>query len=178
MNEQSLISFENALPILMTIFFAVLFIILLARLVFSFLFYQALKRYQKLKEVNKKIFASAAKKFIKEDEELLRKKSEIPRAHSAVKAELKARGGSSAENNSYELISSRQQELDQEELGEVKIVDIVKPVGFWTSMILGQKMTYLIQSAQIINKRNKQGFWVSMIEAKEREAGRQHARGR
>ena len=45
-------------------------------------------------------------------------------------------------------------------------------------MILGQKLTYLIQSAHIINKRGKQGFWVSMIEAKERQHGKQHSRGR
>ncbi len=98
-----------------------------------------------------------------------------------MKAELRAKGnslGHSPENNSYELIASQEQELDRQELSEVKIVDIVKPVGFWTSVILGQKMTYLIQSAKIINNRSKQGFWVSMIEAKEREAGKQHSRGR
>jgi hypothetical protein len=43
-------------------------------------------------------------------------------------------------------------------------------------MILGQKLTYLIQSAQTLNKRGNKGFWVSMIEAKDRSAGRQHGR--
>jgi len=174
------LSLEKALPILLVIFFAVFFLIIIARLIFSFLLYQALKRYQDLKKVNKRIFSSA-KKILKEDEELMRRKSEIPRAHSEVKAELMARRnaqGSVQENNSYELIESEEQELDRQEKNEIKIVDIVKPVGFWTSMILGQKMTYLIQSAQTINNRSKQGFWVSMIEAKEREAGKQHSRGR
>jgi hypothetical protein len=45
-------------------------------------------------------------------------------------------------------------------------------------MILGQKLVYLIQSAQSLNKRGDKGFWASMIEAKERQAGKQHARGR
>lgn len=174
-----LTSAEKALPILVAIFFAVFFLIILIRLVLSFLLYQALKRYQALKEVNKKFFSSN-KKFIKEDEELMRKKSEIPRAHSEVKAEIMARKNAqgNAVSNNYELMVSDEQERDKQEMSEIKIVDIVKPVGFWTSMILGQKMTYLIQSAQTINKRSHQGFWVSMIEAKEREAGKQHSRGR
>ena len=63
-------------------------------------------------------------------------------------------------------------------MNQMNIVDIVKPIGFWTSMILGQKLTYLIQSAQVLNKRGDKGFWASMIEAKERQAGKQHSRGR
>jgi hypothetical protein len=62
-------------------------------------------------------------------------------------------------------------------MNQLEIVDFVKPVGFWTSMILGQKLTYLIQSANVLNKRGNKGFWVSMIEAKDRAAGRQHGRG-
>ena len=61
---------------------------------------------------------------------------------------------------------------------QVEIVDIIKPIGFWTSMILGQKLTYLIQSAQMLNKKDSKGFWVSMVEAKDRVAGKQHSRGR
>ena len=45
-------------------------------------------------------------------------------------------------------------------------------------MILGQKLTYLIQSAQMLNKKDSKGFWVSMVEAKDRVAGKQHSRGR
>jgi len=177
MIQHFLFSMEKSLPILLAIFVAVFLLILVARIVVFFLMQQALKRYQKLKKLKKNLFTSK-KKFIKEDEELMRKKAEIPRAHSEVKAELRAKGNSQEENNSYELIASEEQELDRQEMNEINIVDIVKPVGFWTSMILGQKMTYLIQSAQIINKRSRQGFWVSMIEAKERVAGKQHSRGR
>ena len=82
------------------------------------------------------------------------------------------------QSGSYEIIASEEMERDRQELNDINIVDIVKPVGFWTSMILGQKLTYLIQSAQILNKRGDKGFWASMIEAKERVAGRQHSRGR
>jgi hypothetical protein len=124
----------------------------------------------------KKILPQSKKKFTKYDEDL-RRKVEIPRAHSAVKADLMAQGQARS-GGSYELIPSQEQQLENDELGKVEIVDIVKPIGFWTSMILGQKLSYLIQSAQTINQRGKKGFWVSMIEAKDRAAGKQHARGR
>ena len=59
-----------------------------------------------------------------------------------------------------------------------QIVDIVKPIGFWTSMVLGQKLTHLINSANIMNKDNRKGFWVRMVEAQDKAAGRQRGRSR
>jgi hypothetical protein len=176
MINEFLISAHKALPVLTIIFIAVFGFILLSRVILEFLLNQALKRYRRLKNSIKKN-PTAKKNFIKEEDELLLEKDKIPRAHSAVKAEIKAKGGSQ-QNGSYELMASQEQQEDKEMLNKISIIDIVKPIGFWTSMILGQKLTYLIQSAQVINKRDKQGFWVSMVEAKEREAGKQHARGR
>lgn len=173
--REFLLNLEKVLLVLSSIFFAVFFLILLMRLVLSFLIDQAYLRYKKLKKIGKKIFASK-KNFPKEDEELLRKKLKIPRSHSQMKAEAKLNLQSQSEN--YELITSEEQRQEKEEMNRISIVDVVKPVGFWTSMILGQKLTYLIQSAQIINKREQKGFWVSMIEAKDRSAGRQHGRGK
>jgi hypothetical protein len=173
--EQFLTSFTKALPVLLTIFFAVFFLILVTRIVFTFLLNQAYQRYLDIKNAGQKLLFSNKKKLKKADEELMRKKSEIPRAHSEVKAEIWAQENSNSSN--YEIMSSQEREQDQE-MNQVNIVDIVKPIGFWTSMILGQKLTYLIKSAQALNKRGDKGFWASMIEAKEREAGRQHSRGR
>jgi biopolymer transport protein ExbB/TolQ len=173
---ESIASIQRPVLTSAIIFVVALLLILLARLIFYFLLNQALKRYRFLKRaITKNI--NSKKDFLKEEDELKLVKDEIPRAHSAVKAEIKARGNS-GQDGSYELMESAERQVDKEELNQMKIVDIVKPVGFWTSMILGQKLTYLIQSAQVINKRDKQGFWVSMIEAKEREAGKQHSRGR
>lgn len=76
-----------------------------------------------------------------------------------------------------EQYSKIQKEVENE-MDEVEIVDIVKPVGFWTSMILGQKLTYLVSSAKLMNKNRKKGFWASMVEAQERAQGRQRGRGR
>ncbi len=169
---------ENALPILLAIFIFVFCAIIVTRIVLNYLLNRAYQKLLVMKKKSQKFFPKKSKKYIKEEDELLRKKSsEIPRAHSEVKAELQAKRDQS-ESGSYEIISSEEKERDRQELNEINIVDIVKPVGFWTSMILGQKLTYLIQSAQMLNKRGDKGFWASMIEAKERVAGKQHSRGR
>jgi lipopolysaccharide export LptBFGC system permease protein LptF len=178
--DSILIAVEKALPIMVIIFLVVFTLIVLARVILTSLLNHALKQYRKLKNSDKNIFKKVGKKYIKDEDELLRGGKdfkEIPRAHSAVKAEKKARGGAEA-SGTYELMVSKEQELDKAQLSEMNIVDIVKPIGFWTSMILGQKLTYLIQAAQTINDRDKKGFWVSMIEAKDRAAGRQQGRER
>lgn len=165
---------EKALPVLLVIFLVVFVSILLLRLVLFFLLNNAYKKYQILKNKAKEKFKYKLNKhFDKEDEELLRALEGLPKAHSAVKAQMRT---NQQESGSYELVESEQQEVDRKEMAEVKIVDIVKPVGFWTSMILGQKLTYLVSAAQIINKRSQRGFWVSMVEAKERAAGKERGR--
>ncbi len=172
-----LIATKKASPVLLTIFVVVFCAIILMRVILTFLVERAYKKLAK-KMKGKKFFPVKKKKYLKEDEELLRKKTaELPRAHSEVKAEMRAKQGRES-SGSYEIIASEEKERDRKELNEINIVDIVKPVGFWTSMILGQKLTYLINSAQMINKRGDKGFWASMIEAKERVAGKQHSRGR
>lgn len=162
--------------ILLAIFIVVLFLIFLIRLAFTALLYHASKNLKKIKKLAAKKYPKK-KNYLKEEDELKREKIEFPKAHSQLKAERKAKNNSLG-NGSYEIIPSKEQELYKEDLNNVEIVDIVKPVGFWTAMILGQKLTYLIHSAQALNKRGDKGFWASMIEAKEREAGRQHSRGR
>ncbi len=167
---------KKALPILLVIFVVVFFLIIIARVVVAILLYQAQKNLRRIKSLKKMVYKKK-KNFDKEEEELSRKKIEFPRAHSEIKAEMKLKGNQ-GKGGSYEIIESEDREMEKREMNEINIVDIVKPIGFWTSMILGQKLTYLISSAQIINKRGDQGFWASMIEAKERAAGKQHSRGR
>ena len=153
--------------------FATIFaLIILIRIIFNFLLTRSYNKYLMVKAMAKKVLPQSKKNFIKEDE-VLKRNLEIPRAHSAVKAEKRQQA--SKGDGSYELMPSNEQNQD---LGQVEIVDFVKPIGFFTAMILGQKLTYLVQSAQALNKRGNKGFWVSMIEAKDRAAGRQHGRGR
>ena len=171
---QDLLRFlEQIFPTFILIVIGVVISILLIRLVFFFLLRNAYNKYQLLKDKAKEKFNSKFKRFDKEDEELMRVLESLPKAHSAEKAQRRLNQQLAG---SYELVASAEQEQDRKDLAEVKIVDIVKPVGFWTSMILGQKLTYLVSAAQIINKRSQKGFWVSMVEAKERAAGRERGR--
>lgn len=168
----SAIALSKYIVIFLAVFVAIFFLIILVRIILNYLLERSYSKYAAMKKMAKKVLPTSKKNFIKEDE-VLKRDLEIPRAHSAVKAEKRQK--TSLEGGSYELMPSNEQNQD---LGTVEIVDFVKPVGFFTSMILGQKLTYLIQSAQQLNKRGNKGFWVSMIEAKDRAAGRQHGRGR
>ena len=161
--EQIIINFKNALPVLSIIFIVVILSILAIRIIFIILLNKAKRKYQIIKNKAKKIIKP--KRLTKEEDELLLNKQ-------------KQENITKSNNQSYQIIESLEQEEQKEQLNNMDIVDIVKPIGFFTSMILGQKLTYLIQSAQIINKRGKKGFWVSMVEAQEKAAGRQHGRGR
>jgi len=170
-------SLRNALPILTIIFISVFFLIIVTRIIFAILIHFAMKKYANLKSkrgyVKKKF-----KKYNKEEDELLKSREDIPIAHSQARADKLKNLKNNKVSQNYQLMHSEEQMLEKEEMSKGNIVDVVKPIGFWTSMILGQKLTFLIQSAQIINKRDKQGFWVSMIEAQEQAAGRQHGRSR
>jgi len=151
------IFFKNALPVLLAIFIVVLISILLIRIIARILLLFAKKKYQSIvKKIKERKAIKAEKVLPKADEELFRKK-ELPR-------------------QLVEKIPSINQGQENQELEEVKIVDIVKPVGFWTSIILGQKLTYLVSSAKIMNKNSKKGFWISMVEAQERAQGKQRGR--
>lgn len=161
-------------PYILIIFLFIISIIFTIRIFFAILMHFARKKYLAIKDsILKK---KKNPEYEKEEDELLK---QIPKAHSATRAANLARiKAAQANNDSFELMTSEEQQQEKSELSEVKIVDTIKPVGFWSSMILGQKLSFLVKSAQIINKRGKQGFWVSMIEAQEQAAGRQHGRTR
>ncbi len=172
-----LIALKNALPMLAVIFCIVLLLLLLARFIAILVVNHMMKTYRQIRKISSSVVLKVQGKDKKEsdkkeDETLLRY---IPKSNSQLKAEARAAKMGAGQ---YELMESEQQQLDKHEMQEVKIVGVVKPIGFWTSMILGQKLTYLINSAHILNKRSNKGFWVSMIEAKDRTAGRQHGRMR
>jgi hypothetical protein len=164
---------NQVLILILSIFACVLFAIIIIRITLNFLINQAYQKYKALKNILPKNILPKTNKFLKEDEELFRHKNKIPKSNSQIKAEI--RNAQKDENEPlYEII----QRPKEQDLEQVEIVDIIKPIGFWTSMILGQKLTYLIQSAQMLNKKDSKGFWVSMVEAKDRVAGKQHSRGR
>lgn len=162
---------KTAIPIIAIIFVCILTLILIIRLVFIFLLNQARKKYLLLKNKSKNILTKKKKNYSQKDEEIFLEKQDPLERKIDKENTIK-----------YQKINSldqeNQEQQSQQQTDDTQIVGIVKPIGFFTSMILGQKLTFLVQSAQIINQRGKKGFWVSMIEAQERAAGRQRGRGR
>ncbi len=59
-----------------------------------------------------------------------------------------------------------------------KIVGIAKPKGFWSNLIMSQKLGYIIARMNIENGNNSQGFWVNLIKAQEISQGKEKNRGR
>lgn len=154
-------SFRELVPTLILIFFLVIAFLIVAsfvlRLIINFGLSIARKMLGKKKRAT---YPKSSKKFIpKEEDERSKKK------YTLMERPVQ----------SHEKLATEQ---DEQALEEVKIVDIVQPVGFWTSMMLGQKLTYLMSAAQLINKKSHKGFWVSMVEAQAQAAGRQHGKFR
>ncbi len=59
-----------------------------------------------------------------------------------------------------------------------QIVDIVKPIGKWTALILGQKLTHILSHAAMMNNKNSKGFWVNTMEAQSKDySSKQRGRG-
>lgn len=57
------------------------------------------------------------------------------------------------------------------------IVGIVKPIGYWTSLVMGQKVIGLMQHAEILRQQNDSGYWVNMIHAQRAAMGKDKGRG-
>lgn len=160
MPEQISNFIQNALPIIGILSVIIFAIILLSRVIVKILLYFAVKNYKAIRNAARRRKKPKAKKILpKEDDERFVQKDEF----------------APTKQDSYEIIPSNQEEVAFE---KPEIVDIVKPVGFWTSMVLGQKLTYLVSSAKLMNDNSKKGFWTSMVEAEARAAGRQRGKGR
>ena len=161
---QPFIFLKTVFPILLGIFIAVLISIFLIRIILKILLLFAHQKYQNIvQKIQSKKAIKAEKVIPKEDSELFIAKEDL--------------NPLSPKKTIVEKIISDREERETQELSETKIVDIVKPVGFWTSMILGQKLTYLVSSAKLMNDNSNKGFWISMVEAQEKAQGRQKGRG-
>lgn len=62
---------------------------------------------------------------------------------------------------------------DEPNYNKKNIVGMVKPIGYWTSLIMGQRVTSLMQQADILREQNDSGYWVNMMHARNRAAGKQ-----
>lgn len=52
------------------------------------------------------------------------------------------------------------------------IVGMVKPIGYWTSLIMGQRVTSLMQHAEVLKQQNDNGYWVNMLHARDMAKGK------
>ena len=61
---------------------------------------------------------------------------------------------------------------------ETVIVDIAKPVGFWSRLIMSQKLGFMMAMKQQMNKNNKHGYFVNLIRAQSQSQSKEKGRGR
>ena len=156
---------KNAVITIAILFLIILTLIFLVRLFFRVTLFFLVRKYKHYKEK----FPLKRKKefFAKEDDELLKDK---------VKEEEKFRVLETMDG----LTESEKDKIKEgikDQIEEGKIVGIAKPIGFWTSLILGEKLTFLVNQAHALNKDHK-GFWVSLVQAQSRTRDRQKSRSR
>lgn len=59
-----------------------------------------------------------------------------------------------------------------------EIVGIVKPIGYWTSLIMGQRVVGLMQHAEKLKEQNDNGYWVNMLYSRGELRGKNKGQGR
>jgi hypothetical protein len=139
--------------------FALIFII---RYILEYIIYKSAQNYKKLKKHSQKILTSKSpKKFDKVDEELFRKKTEIPKSHSQTKAE----NASKKLEQQYQII---EENLEQED--EEKIIGVAKPIGFWTRKIFGERIATVMAQAESLKKGQSTKFWQNFVIASQNQA--------
>ncbi len=168
MSEYTLINF---VIVLLAFTVCCVILVLIIRSILSLVIYFSYKKYLKLKETAKKILPQSKKNFIKEDEELSRKKQEIPKAHSKVKADnLYAKN-----QQKFEILNEDKLDLEEE-----TIVGVAPAVGFWTRKIFGERIAVIMAQAESMKKGESTKFWQNFIKAsraQERSRGNQYKRG-
>ncbi len=131
-------------------------LVLVIRSILALIIYISYKKYLKLKESAKKILPQSKKNFIKEDEELSRKKDEIPRAHSKTKADIV----NAKKQQKFEILEENNIDLEEE-----FIVGVAPTVGFWTRKLFGERIATIMAQADSMKKGESTQFWQNFIKA-------------
>ena len=153
MSEYTLINF---IIVLLGIAVCCVILVLIIRSILSLVIYVSYKKYLKLKETAQKILPQSKKNFIKEDEELSRKKEEIPKAHSQVKAD-----NINAKNQQKFQILNENKKGQEEET----IVGVAPTIGFWTQKIFGERIAVIMAQAESMKQGESTKFWQNFIKA-------------
>lgn len=59
---------------------------------------------------------------------------------------------------------------------ETVIVDVAKPVGFWSRLIMSQKLGFMMAMKHQMNKNNKHGYFVNLIKAQSQSQSKEKGR--
>ena len=153
MSEYTLINF---IIVLLGIAVCCVILVLIIRSILSLVIYVSYKKYLKLKETAQKILPQSKKNFIKEDEELSRKKDEIPKAHSQVKAD----NINAKKQKKFQILNENKKGSDKE-----TIVGVAPTIGFWTQKIFGERIAVIMAQAESMKQGESTKFWQNFIKA-------------
>ena len=135
--------------------------IFVIRIVFGLIMFCIIKKYNKKQTIKNKRKVKIYKNTTpKTDEELA-----IVHKNNVKKIGIYGQENYNEQYNNY-LLNQQQ----------TKIVGIVKPIGKWTKLILGQRVVGLMQHATLLKQQNSQGYWVNMIHSQRRTRGKERQR--
>lgn len=153
MSEYTLINF---IIIFLAITLCCVMLVLIIRSILSLVIYISYNKYLKLKKTAQKNLPQSKKNFIKEDEDLSRKKDEIPKAHSKVKAD----NISAKKQQKFQILNENKKGSDN-----ITIVGVAPTIGFWTQKIFGERIAVIMAQAESMKQGESTKFWQNFIKA-------------
>lgn len=130
--------------------------------------------------INAKIILKNSKKQMQDllSHSPYRKPQPLIKPHNNFKARDKEQEELELQDNTIQKYYPDNQiyENKEEQIG-TKIVGIVEPKGFWSKLIISQKLSY-IMARFAAQETNKGGFWSNLIKAQAASQGKDQSRGR
>lgn len=159
---------KEALTIIGILFSIIFCTITLLRIILTIIFRRLINKYKNLLRLlkNKMNFNKESNSQSNKEDKLFREKNlEIKKAKNLA---------------TVVKINQERDVLNDFNISEnkTKIVGIVKPIGKWTSLILGQKVSYLIQQANQLKQQNDAGYWTNMTKAHATSKSKEKGQGR
>lgn len=74
------------------------------------------------------------------------------------------------------VIAMNQEQMVLQQFEQTKIVGVVKPIGRWTKLILGQKVGYMMQQANALKEQTGHSYWQTMINSHDTRRGKGQGR--
>lgn len=144
---------------IVAVFLGLIILLFLVRLVFALFFMFIINKYKNIKKKRKN------KRSVKIY------KNTLPKTDEDLSIKKVQRIGIYGQDKSLEEYNEKANEINK-----TRIVGVIKPIGRWTRLILGQRVVGLMQHMNIIKEQNNDGYWVNLIhsrmQGKERERGR------